>query len=441
MLDPGLADLSGMFGGAADSYQKFLDNQNTATGLSPEALSALRTQGTSGINDQYQSAAQSINSQLLRRGAAGGGELPGSGGDISRAYQPLYSAMEAAKTKAQTDTIMADEAAKEKSLYQNQQLAMQAAGNVFGNANTLYNSGNNAILGAAGIADKAAELEGPSWLKLLGTAGISGLLNPSSSGGGLGGLISGGGTNGSGKFGVLGDLLGGIFGGGNSTHGTDAEALSKVDWGANDNSSALGKVAGLGEAGLADAFKQLPAAGGAVADAAGSAGGFLGDALGTVGAGLGTAASAVGSGIASAAGAVGSGLSSLASAAVPLLTNPITAIAGAAILGAVAWTKSQAHWEANTWTKGFQAPFDNHMQDAVNQVQQLKASGQYTPEVAQQMQSSAKDAIDGYLQKLDTFYREKGTNSDQAKVASQAWATFQKYYGPGGQGYLDQLAA
>ncbi len=71
------------------SFDRSNDLYGRSDGLSPEAMSALRTQGTSGINAQYQSAAQAMNSQLLRRGAAGQGQLPGSGGDISRAYQPL----------------------------------------------------------------------------------------------------------------------------------------------------------------------------------------------------------------------------------------------------------------------------------------------------------------------------------------------------------------
>src|SRR5678815_1022747 len=89
--DPAYSALSGLSGSAAGAYSSALANQNTAQGLSPEAQSALRTQATSGINNQYQSAAQALNSQLLRRGAIGQAQIPGSGGDISRAYQPSVS--------------------------------------------------------------------------------------------------------------------------------------------------------------------------------------------------------------------------------------------------------------------------------------------------------------------------------------------------------------
>lgn len=221
-LDPGLASLTSMSGSAAGAFQNAINNQNTSMGLSPEAMSALRTQGTSGINDQYQSAAQALNSNLLRRGAAGQGVLPGSGGDISRAYQPLYSAMEAAKTKANTDTIMADEAAKRQSLYQNQQLALGAANNVFGNQTSLFNAGNAALGQAGSVANALADLEGPNLLKLLGTSLATGAFTGTGPGASL---VSGGGTNGTGNFGVLGDLLGQVTGSGG---GGSTDSLSNI---------------------------------------------------------------------------------------------------------------------------------------------------------------------------------------------------------------------
>ena len=213
MLDPALGSLTGAAGGATDVFKNAFANQNTATGLSPEAMSALRTQGTSGINDQYQSAAQALNSALLRRGAVGQGALPGSGGDISRAYQPLYTAMEAAKTKAQTDTILADEAAKRQSLYQNQQLAQNAANSLFGNTASLFNASNAPLNSAAQVSNSIADLETPNLLKLLGTSALTSALGGGIGGtGGGGSLLSGTGTNGSGRFGVLGDALGAITG-------------------------------------------------------------------------------------------------------------------------------------------------------------------------------------------------------------------------------------
>ena len=232
-LDPSVAALQGLNGSASGAFGNAIANQNTAQGLSPEALSAMRTQATSGINDQYQSAAQALNSQLLRRGAIGSAQLPGSGGDISRAYQPLDSAMEAAKTKATTDTILADEAAKRQSLYQNQQLALSAANNVFGNQVGAFNAGNSALTGAAGIANDIGNLETPNFAKLLATSLLTGAATGTGPGGGL---LSGGGTNGTGQYGVLGDLLGKTFGGGGFNGSISAndplaqQALGSVAW-------------------------------------------------------------------------------------------------------------------------------------------------------------------------------------------------------------------
>jgi len=202
VLGPTLGSLTSAAPGAADVYRNAFANMNTAQGLSPEALSALRTQGTSGINDQYQSAAQALNTQLLRRGAVGQGALPSSGGDISRAYQPLYTAMEQAKSKAQTDTILADEAAKRASLTENRTNALSAANSLFGNTGSIFNASNAPLGAAAGVANSIADLEGPSIGKLFGTSLLSSALS------GQGGLFSGGGTNGTGNGGLLGDALG-----------------------------------------------------------------------------------------------------------------------------------------------------------------------------------------------------------------------------------------
>lgn len=174
------------------SYDRSNDLFGKSEGLSPQALSAFRTEATSGIQDQYDSAARALTSELLRRGAVGQGALPSSAGDISRTFQPLYTAREAAKTKAQRDTILADEAAKRESLQQNNALSMTALGTAGNFANTL------------------ADIEPASMKNLLLTALLSGAAAP---GGGLAGnLISGTGTNDTGNHGIIGDLLGKIPG-------------------------------------------------------------------------------------------------------------------------------------------------------------------------------------------------------------------------------------
>lgn len=445
-LDPGLASLGGVSSSAAGAFQNAINNQNTSMGLSPEALSALRTQGTSGINDQYQSAAQALNSNLLRRGAMGQGQLPGSGGDISRAYQPLYSAMEAAKTKANTDTILADEAAKRQSLYQNQQMALSAANNVFGNSTNLFNAGNAALGQAGGVANAIADLEGPNLLALLGTSLATGAFTGTGPGASL---VSGGGTNGTGSYGMLGDALGkipGLGGGSTGSLSTDdiMRGIANGGFGAvapfaGSATDQAGQAAASTAAGTADQYSS------ALKDALGigasvgvplATGALTGAGAGTIAAGIGTP-SIIGQIGTTAAETSASG--GFGSTAMGLLTNPITAAVGAAIIGAVAWVKSQAHWEANTWTRGYQKPFDDKMAQIHEAANQIKASGQMTPEAAAQIQAGAKEALDKYQQDLDTFYREKGLKSDQSRVAAQAYQDFIKYYGQNGEMFLNQL--
>jgi hypothetical protein len=353
------------------SYDRSTDLYGQSTGLSPEALSALRTQGTSGINADYQSAAQALNSQLLRRGAVGQGALPSSPGDIARTYQPLYTAMAQQKSKAQTETILANEAQKNTSLYQNNQLAQ------------------NALTSAGGFANNLADLEPASTKNLLLTALLSGAAN---SGGGLiSSLYSGTGTNGTGNRGILGDLVGYIPGVGPSS---------------------------AGGSGTAPYVREAIKTGTPIASAA-------------------VIHSVTGTGASGISGALGS----VGHAATALLTNPITAVVGAAIIGAIAWTKSQAHWEANTWVNGYQKPFDDKMAQVQQKADQLKASGQMTPATAAQIQAGAQEALSKYQQDLDKFYREKGLSSDQSRVASQAYQTFIQNYGEGGQRYLSNLVA
>jgi hypothetical protein len=404
------------------SYDRSNSLFGKSEGLSPEALSAFRTEATSGIQNQYDSAARALTSDLLRRGAVGGGSIPSSGGDISRAFQPLYTAREAAKTKAQRDTILADEAAKRESLQQNNALSMTALGTAGNFANTL------------------ADIEPASVKNLLLTALLSGATG--GGGGPLGSLITGTGTNDTGSHGILGDLLGKIPGVGGSTGNPSTEDILKgIMNGSNDTTppyagtptETVGNEAARTAPDTAKILSEILGPTAATALGTGIAG------AGTIAAGIGTP---------SIIGQVGTTAAELApssggfgSAAVGLLTNPVTAVVAAAVLGAIAWVKSQAHWEANTWTKGYQKPFDDKMAEVQQKANQLKATGQMTPEVAAQIQSGAKEALDKYQQDLDKFYREKGTNSDQSRVAAQAYQTFLKYYGQGGQQYLNQLVA
>lgn len=206
---------TGLFNGSNPQAAPYMTAiHNADQGLSPQAMASLRTQATSGITDQFNSAAQAMNTQLLRRGAVGQAQLPGSGGDISRAYQPLYSAMEAQKTKANTDMILANEEQKQKNLA----LGIQGANSLYGNATSLFNAGTGALGQAGGVSNALANIEPASFRNLLLTSLLSGALGggggagSKSAGGLLGGLLSGGGTNGTGKFGVVGDAIGKLLG-------------------------------------------------------------------------------------------------------------------------------------------------------------------------------------------------------------------------------------
>lgn len=441
LQDPALAALNGLSGSAAGAYGNAIANQNTAEGLSPQAMSALRTQATSGINSQYQSAAQALNSQLLRRGAVGQAQLPGSGGDISRAYQPLYSAMEAAKTKATTDMILADEAAKRASLTENRANALSAASSVFGNANSIYNSQNSAIGQTANIANEVAGLESPNILKLLGTSALTSAISGGIGGSGSkGGLLSGTGINDSGQYGILGDALGaikGIFtGGGNGdlpvpNNGNVIGPTIPYDkpFGPN-NPNSLGEVTSLGTDAIGSlltkavlpkvASETLPEA--IPETTAGVNSGALSDVAkyGTTAAGaIATAAKAAGTTVEGAMGSLGN-------AAMGLLTNPVTAVIGGAILATTLWLKSQAHWEANTLVKDIQNPFGENLGKIVNGFNDAYNSGQLSREQAISIRNQTQDLITDFNNKVTEF--AKG-GKDETKVALQALKTMADNFG------------
>ena len=163
-----------------------------------------------------------------------------------------------------------------------------------------------------------------------------------------------------------------------------------------------------------------PTLGGTQAIQAATMPGLLAGAPTTALAGPGTAA-ATGIGGSTTAGATtgvatGGGLTGTLAA---LATNPITWAVGAGILGAVAWKKSQAHHEANTWVQGNQNPFDLAMANTRLAVD----SGAMTPE---QGQVAEQENVKAYLTELMKFM-EGG--SDETTVGKQALETFKKYYG------------
>jgi hypothetical protein len=305
--------------------------------------------------------------------------------------------MEAAKTKATTDTILADEAAKRQSLYQNQQLALGAANSVFGNQTSAFNAGNSALNGAAGIANDIGSLETPNLLKLLGTSAIGSALSGGIGGaGGAGGLLSGTGLNSTGNFGILGDLLGKIPGLGGGTAINSSGGVGNSPYGPvyDPNTGGTASTGGTGAGDLSTAAADTAAATGAAA----STGGGITGALGSAG-----------------------------SAALGFLTNPVTAAVGGALLAAGAIIKStQVHPTANTLIKDVQGPFGENLSKIVNGFDQALASGQLNRATAQQMRDQTASVINDFNNKLTSFAQQ---GSKQKTVVLQAFQTMANDFG------------
>lgn len=138
----------------------------------------------------------------------------------------------------------------------------------------------------------------------------------------------------------------------------------------------------------------------------------------------GTSAAAMAPGAPAAAGA---------SPVMGLLTNPITAVVAAGIIGTTAWLKSQAHWEANTWVQGFQNKFDDKVDGVNRQFAELAQSGQLDQASAQQIRDATAQMMAEYENQRQKF---AGEGKDNKKVADQALQTFDQAYGPQGSGLL-----
>lgn len=102
-----------------------------AQGLSPQAKQALYLTRTRDIPEQFQNAAMALKTEMSRRGALSN-ELPASGGDLVRAFGPLYAAQNRAFSDANIDTILADEEMKKFNRTQNLQFGGQGAAGLAG---------------------------------------------------------------------------------------------------------------------------------------------------------------------------------------------------------------------------------------------------------------------------------------------------------------------
>ncbi len=165
---------------------------------------------------------------------------------------------------------------------------------------------------------------------------------------------------------------------------------------------------------------QSPGNGGAAGGSAPGIGSTIGKTAGSVALGLapkilggllhgGTAATAGTAGTTAGGAGLGSTIGALA-------TNPITLIGAGALAAGLIWRKSQAHPEANTWTRGEQGPFDATWKA-------LSDNPNISPE---QKQATMQQNAQNYLQELANFGAQGG---DKLQVARQAAATFRQNYG------------
>lgn len=193
-------------------------------------------------------------------------------------------------------------------------------------------------------------------------------------------------------------------------------------------SGLLGKVPGLGSvfggAGAAGIGSILGIGGGAAAPAV--AGGFLPVFGGIGAAGAGTALGVGGAGAGAAgAGAAGAGGGLSMASIGAFATNPFTIAIAGALVGAIAWTKSQAHHEADTFVQNFQNQFANaqgtgvlnHVVDAFNAA---NAAGSLTVEAAEEAQRQVQSLWDAFSESANAFAQG---GKDEALVVRQAFET------------------
>lgn len=141
--------LGGLLGDVRPGIQQAIAGMNDSTGLSPEAMQALRMQATEGTQLDYQSQVEALKTQLAQRGAFGGGDTPGSAGDLIRGYAPLMGARDAQRGNLLAGATLADEQRKFDTLGLNRQTglgAMGAAGGLAGTIGSAYNP--SSFLGA-----------------------------------------------------------------------------------------------------------------------------------------------------------------------------------------------------------------------------------------------------------------------------------------------------
>jgi len=346
-----------LMGQVNPAIQSAIDNQNT--GLTPEAMAALRTQALEQVPANFNRMEEQIRTELMRRGALGG-DLPASAGDYVRELGGLDAQKEALRAGLLSQATLADQSA----LQQNRANALNAAGLT------------NSLLGTAG------GLESPN--AFLGSANQT--LNTM-----LGGV--------GGQAGAQLQALGVQATLGNSLATNSPESLKSILLAGllgTAGKNIPGIVSGI-EKVISDVFKKP------------------------------TKDPVTGEVIAGSTGALGSISSAQLTA---FFTNPITIAVGAGILATVAWLKSQAHWEANTFVKDFQNPFfsadhSGQVNRIVDSLWQAYGSGQLTKEQA----TSTKDMLQSlYTAWVDKANKWAGGSSDKTTVATQGISTVKGYF-------------
>lgn len=140
-----------MLGQIMPSLSGAMANYNT--GLDPSALAALQSQAIDMPQQQYEQGMSALQTSLQQRGM-GGGQMPGSIGDLVRGYGPLIAAR-----GAQTEQGLQNAALQnQNALNQNRQLALSAANTGAGLTTGLGNMYGNLATGLGNVYNPASEL-------------------------------------------------------------------------------------------------------------------------------------------------------------------------------------------------------------------------------------------------------------------------------------------
>lgn len=158
-------DLSG---DAYSGFKRASDAWDEAPGLSPEARSAFKITQTRDIPNQFNNAASSLKTELARRGALSN-EMPSSGGDIVRAFGPLYAARERAFSDAKISEIMENEGLMQQQRQFNRGLAMQGNQGMEGIRQANRNTSMRGLEGMQNLISQFGNIYNPA--QYLGAAG------------------------------------------------------------------------------------------------------------------------------------------------------------------------------------------------------------------------------------------------------------------------------